>query len=103
MIAKINGLIDRRVTLGNLATIAVFLVAWAISGTIWYSQVQGHVLNSEIHRTTAEEQAEIDSRVRLLTETQNADTERRLESIEQTQAEIIRVLYHIKGRVDKGR
>lgn len=103
MITKINGLIDRRVTTGNLATIAVFIVAWAISGAIWYSQVQGHVLDKEVHRTTAEEQTEIDKRVRLLTEAQTEETQRRLESIEKTQAEIIRVLYRIQGTIDKGR
>jgi len=93
--------IERKVTVGNVATIIVVLIAWTVSGAVWYTQVGGHLTDAQIHPTLEQRQDVIDARVHLLTDTQYSEINRRLAGIEDSLAENTKVLYEVKGRLPK--
>lgn len=93
--------IDRRITLGNLVTIVVVILAWAISGTVWYTQVDGHIADIQIHQTIEQKQRTIDDRVHLLVDPSLNETNRRLTNIERATDENTKLLNEIKGRLER--
>jgi len=93
--------IERKITVGNVATIIVVLIAWTVSGTVWYAQVGEHLTEAHLHPTLEQRQEVIDARVHLLTDTQYSEINRRLAGIEDSLAENTKVLYEVKGRLPK--
>lgn len=96
---KLSSLIERRITTGNLATMATIILAWAIGGAVWYTQVSGHVADSQIHQPVEVKQRMIDDRVHLIVDPQAVEVNRRLDGIERNLGDNTKLLYEIKGRL----
>ena len=98
-----NTIFEKRITTGNLLTTATVIVAWAISGAIWYTQVSAHIHDTQVHQSIEEKQRMMATEVHMIVDPANGETNRRLDVIEQRLSENTKVLYEIKGRLPERR